>query len=286
MRKVHFEQGSDEWLNWRRGLLTATDAAMLLGVSPYCTPYKGWQRKIGDAPEQAMNSAMQRGHDDEPIARALFIQEYGINMHPCCVESEKNNFIGASLDGISDCGRFILEVKSQRPVDQVPEMHMCQMQHQFLSTDNEAEKCFYVSHWQGVNKTFEVYPDSEWQKAYLPQAKEFWKGVVFREPPAMTNKDYRDMNAATGWYSYACEYKRLCAEIKALEELKDSYKKELIKLCGEDSCFGAGIKVMKKFSKGRIDYKEACDVLNIRDDQLEQFRKEGSSTWAIMIDTK
>ena len=286
MRKVIFEQGSDEWLNWRRGLLTATDAAMLLGLSPYCTAYKGWQRKVGDAPEQKMNPAMQRGHDDEPIARALFVQEYGINMEPCCVESEIYNFIGASLDGISDCGKYILEVKSQRPVSQVPELHMCQMQHQFLSTDSTAEICFYVSHWQGENITFEVRPDLEWQKAYLPKAKEFWKQVVFREPPEMTNKDYKSMVQSSEWYCYAKEYKRICEEIKTLEEVKDSYKKELITLCGEDSCFGAGIKVMKKFSKGRIDYKEACDVLNVRDDMLEQFRKSGSSSWAITVDPK
>lgn len=286
MRKVNFEQGSDEWLNWRKGLLTATDAAMLLGVSPYVTPYKGWQRKIGDAPEQAMNAAMQRGHDDEPIARALFIKEYGINMVPCCVESDIYNFIGSSLDGISDCGRYILELKSQRPVDEVPEFHMHQMQHQLLSTDNTAEKCFYVSHWQGVNKTFEVYPNPDWQKDYLPKAKEFWKGVVFREPPPLTNKDYRDMNEVTGWYAFANEYKRITAEIKTLEDLKESYRKELIKLCGDESCMGAGIKVMKKFSKGRIDYKEACDELNIRDDMLEHYRKPGASSWAITVDTK
>lgn len=286
MRKLNLEQGSEEWLNWRRGLLTATDAAMLLGVSPYVTTYKGWQRKIGDAPEQAVNSAMLRGQRDEPRAREMFISQYGINMVSCCIESDTFNFIGASLDGLSDCGKYILEVKSQRPVDKVPELHMCQIQHQFLSVDNNAEKCFYVTIWEDKIYVIEVYQDPEWQKDYLPKAKEFWKKVVFKEAPEMTNKDYKDMNTSPEWETLASEYRKINQQIKSLEELKDSYKKELIKLCGEDSCIGSGIKIMKKFSKGRIDYEQACNELNIRDDQLEYYRKKGSESWAIMVDRK
>ncbi len=188
MRKVEFEQGSPEWLEWRRGLLTATDAAMLLGLSPYVTPYQGWQRKKGLIPEQVSNAAMERGHRDEPIARDLFIKEYGINMTPCCVESDEFNFIGSSLDGLSDCGRYILEVKSQRPVERIPDLHMMQMQHQMISTDNLVEKAFYVSHWDGKNTTFEAYPDPEWKKMYIPKAREYWKGVIFYDPPPLMSK--------------------------------------------------------------------------------------------------
>jgi putative phage-type endonuclease len=286
MRKVDFEQGSQEWLDWRKGLLTATDAAMLLGVSPYVTPYKGWQRKVGQAPEQQENDAMRRGKRDEPIARDLFVKEYGIEMTPYCVESDQYNFIGSSLDGMSDCGKYILEIKSQRPVDAVPEFHMHQMQHQLLSTDNTAEKCFYVSHWEGVNKTFEVYPDPEWKKNYIPKAQAFWKCVVFFEAPPLSCKDYRDMTGAVTWDGYAVEYRKLVAQIKVLEELKDSYKQELIKLCGDDSCAGSGIKVLKKVIKGRIDYKEACEVLNIRDDMLAPYKKADTMSWTIMLDQK
>lgn len=290
MRKIPLEQGSEAWLNWRKSLLTATDAAMLMGRSPYCTPFKGWQRKIGDAPEQVVTSAMLRGQDDEPRARAMFIKQYGIHMTPCCIESELYNYLGASLDGISDCGRYILEIKSQ-PIERVkaegiPEFHLDQMQEQLLCTDNIAEMCFYCTIWGDEIYVLEVYPDTKWKENFIPQAKEFWKLCVFKEPPALTNKDYKEMNDNATWNSFATEYAKLAIQIKELEDIKDRYKEELIKLSGGDSCMGAGIKLMKKFIKGRIDYKEACDVLNVRDDQLEQFRKKGSESWAITLDSK
>lgn len=281
---INLAQGSDGWINWRKGRITATDAAAIMEASPYVTPYKCWQRKLGLAPEQAQTQAMLRGHHDEPIARDLFIKEYGINMTPCCIESEYLSFIGASLDGISDCGRFILEIKSQRPVDVIPDHHMMQMQHQLLSTDSTAEKCFYVSHWEGVNKTFEVLPDPKWLETYVEKARAFFKCIVLFDPPALCARDYRDMTGNFKWKIQAQEYARIDAEIKRLEQLKELHRKELITMCDEQSACGCGIKVMKKHSKGRIDYQRACEELNIRCDNLERYRKSSISTWSITVD--
>lgn len=289
MRKVDFEQGSSEWLNWRKGLLTATDAPMLMGASPYATPYKGWLRKTGQSPEQQENEAMRRGKIDEPIAREWFNKEYGIEMEPCCIESQLYNFIGSSLDGLSSCGRYILEIKSNG--DQyhfglnhgLPDFHMMQMQHQLLSSDNTAEMGFYLS-WNKGNKTVkEVYPDKEWLAGYLPKAREFWKMVIFNEPPMMSNKDYRDMNGEHSWILYANEYRKVCEQIKTLEELKENHRKQLIYLCGEDSCLGSGIKVLKKSSKGRIDYDSIPELIGIN---VEKYRKPSSFSWTIMLDHK
>ena len=287
MRKVALEQGSQAWLEWRKGLLTATDAAMLMGISPYVTPYKGWQRKVGQAQEQAVNSAMLRGQRDEPIARSMFIEQYGINMTPCCIESDTYNFLGASLDGISDCGEYLLEIKSQNmdsiKENGVPGHHMAQMQHQLLCTDGSAKKCFYVTICGNEIHTVEVLPDPKWIEKYVPKAQEFWKGIIFFEAPTMTSKDYKDMSENPTWNDYAIEYRKVDEQIKSLELLKETYKKELLKICGEDSCLGSGIKVMKKISKGRIDYDSVPELSGI---DLEKYRKSSTSSWTIMMDRK
>lgn len=287
MRKIDFEQGSFEWLQWRKSLLTATDAAMLMGVSPYVTPYKGWQRKIGQIEEQAVNSAMLRGQRDEPRARKMFIEEYGINMTPCCIQSETYNFLGASLDGISDCGQYLLEIKSQN-VDAIkqlgiPEHHMFQMQHQLLCTDNTAKKCFYVTIWGNEIYTIEVFPDEAWSKDYLIKSMDFWERIIFFDPPLMSPKDYKDMTEVNSWKSYSDQYIKLCEQIKTLEELKESYKSELINLCGNESGFGCGIKVLRRTTKGRIDYESIPEFSQI---DMEKYRKKASSTWTIMLDKK
>lgn len=288
MRKIYLEQGSEKWLDWRKTFLTATDAAIILGNSPYATPFKGWQRKVGQAPEQFVNNAMLRGQRDEPIARQIFIEQYGINMIPYCIESEIYNFLAASLDGISDCGKYILEIKSQRieeiRANGVPNFHMDQMQHQMLCADNTIEKCFYVSIWDNEIYVIEVFPDLEWKKKYIPKAKDFWRSIVFFEPPQMNHKDYRNMNDITEFNEVANEYKKICDQLDSLEEMKQFYKKELIRICGEDSGMGAGLKVIKKFSKGRIDYKEVCSSFSLNENELEKFRKDKSESWAILVD--
>ncbi len=288
MRKVEFEQGSEDWLKWRKGLLTATDAPMLLGASPYVTPYKGWQRKTGQIQEQQETEAMRRGKRDEPIARDWFNQEYGLDMQPCCIESDIYNFLGASLDGLSKCGKYILEIKSNG--DQyhfglqrggLPDFHLMQMQHQLLCTDNKAEMAYYVSINKGEKVVKEVYPDKAWIDEYLPLAKEFWRKVVFMETPEMSNKDYRDMSLNLEWNDFAQNYRKICEQISLLEETKESYRKQLIKLCAEDSCYGTGVKVLKRLTKGRVDYESIPELNNV---DLEKYRKSSTSSWAIIMD--
>lgn len=286
MKIVNYEQGSQEWLDWRKNRITATEAAVLLGHSPYTTPYKGWQRKTGQIPEQAVTPAMIRGQNDEPEARRLFIEEYGIEMTPCCIESELINYLGASLDGLSPCGKYLLEVKSQLPVNGVRIDHYDQMQHAMLASDDTIELGYYVSYYNREIRVFLVKPDMEWRENYKKEAKEYWKKVIFHEAPALSPEDYRNMSSFPEWRGFAEQYVEICEKIKVFEELKESYRKELIKLCGDQNGMGSGVKVLKKHARGRIDYKEACDVLNIRDDQLEHYRKPPTSTWTIMLDQK
>lgn len=291
MRKIEFSegQGSDSWLEWRRSLLTATDAPMLLGASPYVTPYKGWQRKLGLIPEQQETEPMRRGKRDEPIARDWFIKEYGIHMEPCCVQSDEFNFIGASLDGISPCGKYILEIKSNGDqyhfnLDKgIPNFHYDQIQHQLIACDQVPEMCFYLSWNKSGPIVKEIKCDRFWVDDYLPKAKEYWNKVIFFEAPEMTNRDYRDMTLSASWNASALGYKTTCEEIKRLEEIKENYRKELINLCGDESGFGNGIKVMKKNVKGRVNYEAISELKNI---DLEKYRKNPSSVWTILLDAK
>lgn len=289
MRKVELEQGSPEWLAWRKSVVTATDAPILMGASPYATPYKGWQRKVGLAEEQPFNSAMGRGQRDEPVARQMFIDEYGIDMHPAVIESTLNPFCGASLDGISECGRYLLEIKSNGDhyhnnlSKGIPDFHQMQIQHQLLCTDSAAEMCFYFSYNNGSRICKEIYPDKAWLEEYLEKAKKYWENIVFFEPPAMTLKDYRDMNGIAEWKAAADNYQSLCSEIKKLDEMKEYYKRELTRLSGEESCMGSGVKVIKKVTKGRVDYESIPELLGVN---LEQYRKPASSCWMVTVDRK
>lgn len=284
MKIIDLKQGTDSWLEWRKKIITSTDAAALLGVSPYSTPYNTWRKKLGLIKENPPNAAMLRGQRDEPIARKMFIKKYKINMTPRCIESENYNFIGASLDGMSDCKKFIIEIKSQdiqKIIENgIPEYHMCQIQHHFLATDGIAEKCYYISIWNNKIYVIEVYPDLTWMKNYIPKAMEFWKKVIFHEAPEIGNKDYIDMNQNIEWKNCAIEYKKLSTNIKYLEEIRNEYRKKLIVIANGNNCNGHGLKIFKKTIPGKINYEDIPELKNV---DLTKYRKENKFSWTIMI---
>jgi putative phage-type endonuclease len=300
MRKVQLEQGSPEWHQWRKSLLTSTDAPMLLGVSPYVTPFKGWQRKLSLVEEQQETEAMRRGRRDEPIAREIFNRRSGLKMESCVIESSKYNFIGASLDGISSCDRYLLEVKSNNSEwhnlvatkKQIPEFHMYQVQHALLSSDNQAEKAYYGSYHEEELAIVEVFPDMAWYSVYLEKAREFWKKVVMFDPPPLSDKDYINRSSDEKWIDLSSKYEKVNDEIKRLEKEKESYKNSLIEIAESQSSCGNGIKLIKKNTKGRIDYdailslSEVDTILKQNQIDLEKFRKPTTSSWTILVDSK
>jgi len=285
MKIINVKQGTPEWLAWRKTVITATDCPAILRSSPWSTAYKAWQRKLDLIPEQESNEAMDRGKILEPEARAKFIKEYGINMTQVPVQSTEFDFLGASLDGLSDSYDTILEIKcggsklhDMAKNRQLPEYYEDQIQHQLLVTG--AEKCYYYSYDGSDGICIEVFPDPEFKDKFLPKAREFWRCVAFEEPPALQDSDYKDMSDVPLWKDLASKYLDVNGRIKALEEMKEGYRKELIKLSGDQSCLGEGIRLMKTTMKGRVDYEAIPEIKCV---DLEKYRKKPTISWKILV---
>lgn len=281
MKKINYSQGSSEWLNWRKNMITATDAAVIMGISPYCTAYKLWQRKLGLIPEQSVNKAMIRGTEQEPIARDIFNKSHQYDMQPAIIESEKYKFLGASLDGLSACGKYILEIKSQPPVKGIPDFHYAQIQHQMLCSDHQVIGCYYVTIWEGKIDVKFYEADLDWMNNYISHAKKFWENILFNEPPDLTQKDYKDMSFNKEWNENSKEYVEISYKIKLLEEEKDKIRKKLIDSCENQNCVGAGVRVLCKINKGRVDYEAIPELKNMN---LDKYRKKSTISWTILVD--
>lgn len=285
MRIVNLDQGSKEWLTWRRGFITASDASAIMSCNPWETPYKCWQRKLGLIEEKKSNAAMEDGKRLEPIARDKFNEETGFAMKPVVVESSEIAFLGASLDGMDS--NTILEIKCSSNGNLhdmarkgiIPDYYLCQMQHQLIVT--RAEKCFYYSYYRDEGIKIEVFPDAEFEEKYLAKARDFWKKVAFFEPPSLESSDYRDMNDNLTWNEYANMYQEVDRELKALEDKKDYLRKKLIELCEDQSSQGSGLKIMKIITKGRIVYDEIPEIKNV---DLEKHRKASVISWKFTIE--
>jgi putative phage-type endonuclease len=285
MKIIDLEQGSPEWLSWRKTVITATDASIIMGNNPWDTPYSCWQRKLGLIEEKASNEAMERGKRLEPKARAQFNEKYDLDMKPAVVESTEFDFLGASLDGMDESGNVILEIKcggsklhSMAARGEIPQYYQDQMQHQMLVTG--ASRCFYYS-YDGTNGIpIEVLPDPMFKVQFMPKARDFWKCVALNEAPALQDSDYQDMSDDRIWASVASDYRKISEEIKKFEDLKESYRKQLLRLSGDQNCLGHGVRVMKTIMRGRVDYDA---IPELKDLDLDKYRKSSTTSWKILV---
>lgn len=123
------EQGSEAWLDARRGLVTASTVGKLVtptlkvannDTSRDFTISLAAERLTGHVEPVYVNADMQRGHDEEPLARDLYAQHHGVTVDEVgfMTEDKWGFTIGFSPDGlIGDDGLF--ETKSRRQKKQV-----------------------------------------------------------------------------------------------------------------------------------------------------------------------
>ena len=102
---VGLEQGTEQWLRWREEGVGSSDATALMGH------FGGIARKAKEK-DRAPNARMQRGTALEPFARVLFIELTGKFIMPGCFQSRSHPFMRASLDGISEDRKLVVEIKS------------------------------------------------------------------------------------------------------------------------------------------------------------------------------
>jgi putative phage-type endonuclease len=183
-------QGSEAWLAWRKCGLGASDAAAILGLSPWVSARELWEELTGrkELP-RAQNYAMRRGQRLEPKVRRWYEARYGVAMPAVCAVHSKHPWLRASLDGFDWLTGTILEAKAPdlkahrlALADEVPEYYWPQVQHQLFCTGSEL--LHYVSYSE--NKAFaeaeqyalvEVRPDPDYQAALLWEEWLFWGKV-------------------------------------------------------------------------------------------------------------
>lgn len=208
MKVLDLEQNSVEWLRWRTKGLGASDATIIMGLSPWFSREQLLARKdqefraaqhVNDRPpkegarKEADNGAMARGRRMEPLARDLYCDLTGIKSRPICIIHDRYDWMRASLDGLSDDRRFILEVKCVNQNDhraaldgEVPLKYVPQVQHQLFVADNRP----VLHYWSYTdNAKFKpadraalvtVKPDLDYQQRIIHAEKLFWTELQTR----------------------------------------------------------------------------------------------------------
>lgn len=278
------EQGSREWHDWRSQGIGASEAPDIMGVG-YLTPHQLWSERLGLTPKRESNSSMSRGRELEPLARQKFITETGIEMHPDLRVHPGYNWMRCSLDGISNDGESIVEIKCpnrerhQMALDGViPPEYFPQIQHQIAVCG--VDFAFYFSFNGTSGKVLEVPRDDKYIISLISKESEFWGCLQNLESPELTDRDFV-LKDSHEWMLNA----NICLEadhfLKIYEAKKEAAKKKLIELAEGKNCKGSGIKLSRSMRKGLVDYKAIPELKSI---DLEKFRKAPIETWRIGIE--
>lgn len=190
MSIVDIKQGSKAWLKLRKSHITATDANVIMGVSPWKTLMELYNEKISDEPPEEPNERMKRGIGLEPTARNIFILETGIYVEP---KVYKKDWALASLDGISEDEKVIVEIKCPGQKDhsiamdgKIPDHYYPQIQHQIYVTG--VDMAYYFSFDGSESVLVEVERNEPYIQEMIKKEEAFYQCLINKIPPQLINE--------------------------------------------------------------------------------------------------
>ena len=271
---IKLVQGSQEWHEHRRKYRNASETPTVLGVSPWSTPYRLWEEKLGLRQVEA-TAPMLHGSELEPAARAAYEARTGYVMQPLVLLDGEYS---ASLDGITLGGDRVLEIKVPfkgrdsklwQAVDgggHLPEHYHWQVQHQLMVAKAEIADVFVFDGTDGI--LLEVTPDpSSW-----PRIHKAWDAfsayLAQGTSPPLSKGDVRQRDDAE-WAEAAQAFIEARRAAESVQRTLDDAKGRLVALTSHSSETGNGVTVTRFWRKGSIEYSK-IEVLRTLD--LEGYR--------------
>ncbi len=220
---VDVNQRCDDWLEWRSQGVTASDIPIILGLSPYKTPWQLWAEKTGriNPSDLSKNPNVLKGIRLEDDARLKAEEKYDDILLPVCGECTDYPILRASFDGL-DSAHEVYEFKCPsdsvfnhvKENDKVPSVHMAYEEYpsdQLSGNDfedvklNGTKSATYKLYEAQVHAQcvvsgnpnghlifykegedildFDVQLTTEKRETILEAAKNFWNHVTTDSPP-------------------------------------------------------------------------------------------------------
>lgn len=281
------EQGSPEWLQWRKEGVGSSDAAVIMNASPWKTRLELWQEKTAakDYRERPVTPQMLRGQELEPAAREIAESEFNCTFEPTCLVHPDHPWLRASLDGLHRGRQNIaIEIKCPGKADhdlalsgEIPNKYKWQLRHIMLCA--QLSDIFYVSYMS--DKDFKIirFERDEHNVAKLfTEEFKFWNAVCSLDPPEFTDRDFLPMTSKL-WSERACEFVALQRQMQQLTKRCDELKQLLIKQAsGHPRVRGSGLQLIRYQRTGNVDYKRVPQLKNV---DLEPYRKPATEVYML-----
>lgn len=270
------DPATPEGREYRRNKIGSSDAAVILGVSPWKTLRQLYDEKLGLRASTPITRAMQRGIDMEPVALKKFCDLMGFEMAPKIRLHPEREWQISSLDGWNEEKKIAVEIKVSGREDhekalnkKVPEKYIPQLQHHMAVWD--IDSIFYFSWHENDFSSILVNRDETFVNNLVLQEKCFWDKLQTFDPPELDKSDFEDIS-----YDNDCKYlleiyDNAVSKIKDLEQTAEEARRKIASIVGDRNCKCNGYKIANHLRKGNIQYK---NIPILKDIDIEKYRAQ------------
>lgn len=286
------QQGSQEWLNQRKGRITASNVGAILRHNPYRKREDVMRAMVRDAlgapSEFDGNIATRYGNANEQNACFEFELETGLSTQEApFVEFE--DWAGASVDRWVGDDAFV-EFKAPFSLRKDPnpvfkklrEQEYYWDQVQFQSFCVKRDK-FHFYQWSPHGSDWTVArADYEWRDNNIPKLRQFYAEYLHERD---NNADEhlaarRVMLDSPEAHGMVREYDELVEQMAWLDERKKDLLSDMVRIAGEKDAEFAGRKLTKVVKEGAVSWaklsKEHCPTVDTK-----PYRGKPSEYWRL-----
>lgn len=188
---------SKERLEQRLDYVCGSDAAVILGISPWANIIDLWLEKtrLKETKEQESKSLTAGVLLEDAVANwfeiATGIKNYKDDSF---ITNNEYGFMAANIDRRIEGENAILECKTSQFADgwgeegvfQIPDYYLCQVAHYAVVTN--VERVYVAVLIRGIDFRWYTYERNEkFEKFLISKETEFWHHVLNQEPPPATN---------------------------------------------------------------------------------------------------
>lgn len=231
------DMSREEWVQARRTSIGGSDAAAVLGLNPYSSPYALWAEKTGALEPQdiSQKEAVRLGVFLEPYIAQRFSEETGkkVRRENYILKNTDYPWAHANVDrmiigekaGLECKTTSALNLRSFRGGD-YPANYYCQCMHYLAITGCER---WYLAVLIGNQefRVFEILRDEDEIAALMDAEERFWRYVRDNTPPpvdgSQATSDTLD-SLHTGVREESVDLTPVCGDIRQYLELKGQVK--------------------------------------------------------------
>ena len=185
------DMSREDWLEHRRKSIGGSDAATIVGLNPWSSPYELWADKLGKIPPKEETEAMRIGHDLEEYVARRFCEATGkrVRRENSILRNMEYPFAHANVDRLIVGEKAGLECKTTSVLNlrnfkdgDYPANYYVQCQHYMMVTGMDT---WYLAVLVLGREFlwFEINRNEEDIKALRDAEEDFWGYVVNQKAP-------------------------------------------------------------------------------------------------------